>query len=91
MQKTYIVWHSKGFVKLALVRTPFARLVNELEQAETETRRPRVCVGKARKLNAREFKVFCKRHHLCLASKGHGFSVLTRPDLIWPPFPTPML
>jgi hypothetical protein len=40
MQRTYIAWTQSKTIRVLPVKTPFLRLLNELERAESDARKP---------------------------------------------------
>ena len=84
MQRTYIAWTQSKTIRVLLLNTSFLRLLNELERAESDARKPRVSLVGGFRLSRREFGRFCRRNLLHLAGRWSGLSVYVRPDFIWP-------
>jgi hypothetical protein len=66
------------------VEMPFSRLLNELELAEEQTRKPNVPAQTIRKFGPNKFARFSRQHGLCNAGQWNEFWVYVRPDFIWP-------
>lgn len=84
MEKTFLTWTQSKTVRVLPATMPFMRLLDELERAESEARKPNLRLAGGFKLSKLEFRQFCRHNLLHLAGEWGGLSVYVRPDFIWP-------